>query len=74
MSIYPPLKASTELGIEKRCCSCGEFWPADVEFFNPMPSARDKLTPRCIACIKAGLWQFPPVQAGDYRDRWRRTG
>lgn len=23
----------TELGIEARCSKCGEFWPADGEFF-----------------------------------------
>jgi hypothetical protein len=62
MSMYAPLKAVTELGEEKRCRSCGEFWPADCEFFNPMPSSRDGLTPRCIACIKAGLWQYARIR------------
>jgi hypothetical protein len=50
----------TELGNEKRCLTCGEYWPADHEFFETMRSSRDGLTPRCIACIKARLWQLPP--------------
>lgn len=25
----------TELGLEKRCSKCGEFWPADTGFFSP---------------------------------------
>lgn len=44
---------------EKRCLTCGDFWPADHEFFQTMRSSRDGLTPRCIACIKARLWQMP---------------
>lgn len=55
-----PLKIVTELGEEKRCLCCGEYWPADAEFFDTMASSRDRLTPRCIACIKARLWQLPP--------------
>ncbi len=74
MSIDSPFKAVTELGIEKRCRSCGDFWPADCEFFAPMSSSRDGLTPRCIACIKAGSWQCTPIPASQYQDRHRRTG
>ena len=48
----------TELGQEKRCMSCGEYWPSDLEFFEVMRSSRDGLTPRCIACIKDKLWQM----------------
>lgn len=50
---------ASELGTEKRCRCCGEFWPADGEFFHPMRSSKDGLSQRCIACIKAGLWHFP---------------
>lgn len=53
-----PWKITTELGDEKRCMACGEYWPADHEFFNTMRSGRDGLTPRCIACIKAGEWRY----------------
>ncbi len=38
--------------------SCGEYWPADIEFFDVKTSSRDGLTPRCIACIKAKVWQL----------------
>ncbi|WP_020656111.1 hypothetical protein [Massilia niastensis] len=63
MSYYAPMKMVTELGNEKRCRVCGEFWPADHEFFEPMRSSRDGLTPRCIACIKARLWHLPMQSA-----------
>jgi hypothetical protein len=53
------LKLLTELGLEKRCLTCAEYWPADHEFFETMRSSRDGLTPRCIACIRARLWQLP---------------
>lgn len=51
-------KIVTELGDEKYCMSCGEYWPADLEFFGAMRSARDGLTPRCLACIQARNWQL----------------
>jgi len=53
-----PLKAVTELGEEKQCVSCGEYWPADIEFFEAKRSSKDGLSPRCIACIKAKVWQL----------------
>jgi len=56
--LYAPLKTITELGEEKRCLTCGEYWPADTEFFESQASSRDGLTPRCIACIRARLWDF----------------
>jgi hypothetical protein len=59
MSYYAPMKVITELGNEKRCRVCGEYWPTDHEFFEPMRSSRDGLTQRCIACIKAKLWHLP---------------
>ncbi|CAN7248580.1 hypothetical protein LJR289_000982 [Pseudoduganella sp. LjRoot289] len=67
MSIYTPRKIISELGDEKRCLSCGEYWPADHEFFDTMRSARDGLTPRCIACIKSRLWQMPARAVGQAR-------
>ena len=57
MSPYAPQKTVTELGEEKRCMSCGEYWPADAEFFEAMRSSRDGWSPRCIACIRAKIWQ-----------------
>lgn len=53
-----PAKAVTELGEEKQCTSCGEYWPADTEFFTAMRSSKDGLSPRCIACIKAKEWRL----------------
>lgn len=53
-----PLCVETEIGIEKRCLTCGEYWPADAEFFEPKPRSKDRLSPRCIACIKARNWAY----------------
>jgi hypothetical protein len=38
----------TELGVEKRCRCCKEFWPADEEFFF---HHRNKLSSACKACL-----------------------
>jgi len=42
----------TELGVEKRCTRCGDWWPADEEFF-PKNRVRTKrgLSPWCKACF-----------------------
>lgn len=40
----------TELGIEKQCTACGEFWPADKEFFYSAGNGR--LMAQCIACCE----------------------
>ena len=55
---YAPIRTLTELGEEKRCLTCGEYWPADHEFFELRPKSRDGLSPRCIACTVAKTWQF----------------
>lgn len=65
MSIYAPITAQTELGKEKRCMACGEYWPSDQEFFEVMRSSRDGLSPRCIACIKDKLWQVARLRPED---------
>ena len=48
----------TELGREKRCPRCGEYWPATGEFFWPRSGRRSHLLrPWCHACeeeYKAG--------------------
>lgn len=49
-------KVVTELGDEKQCISCGEYWPADTEFFEARRATRDRLSNRCIACSKEGVW------------------
>ena len=40
--------AITELGSEQQCCSCGEFWPADEEFYVVRERS---LGYECKACI-----------------------
>lgn len=49
-------KAGVDIGDEKQCITCGEFWPADTEFFEPKLKTRDRLSSRCIACCKEGIW------------------
>jgi hypothetical protein len=44
---------------EKRCMTCGESWPANLKFFGAAKLTRDKLTPRCAACIKERCWARP---------------
>lgn len=52
-----PLQAVTELGVEKLCSACGEYWPADTEFFEAR-KLKDGLSSRCIACTRAGIWRL----------------
>lgn len=40
----------TELGIEKFCTSCQNWWPADREFFHRQPSGHLGLRSQCRAC------------------------
>ncbi len=47
---------TTEFGDEKRCMACGEYWPADAEFFAPRSATRDRLATRCLACAREGRW------------------
>ncbi|WP_157200829.1 hypothetical protein [Massilia sp. Root351] len=53
----------TEIGQEKRCITCGEYWPADAEFFEAAKKTRDRLSPRCIACIVEKTWSSVLVAA-----------
>ena len=36
--------------LEKRCSICGEFWPADTEFFYAQTDKCDGLKSSCRAC------------------------
>lgn len=47
----------SELGTEKLCLACREYWPADREFFAHAAS-KDGLSTRCLACIKARVWRL----------------
>ncbi|MBZ0104005.1 MAG: hypothetical protein K8H84_00090 [Sulfuricella denitrificans] len=44
----------TELGLEKRCSTCGEFFPADTEFFFSQKSRPEGISCACKACIVEG--------------------
>ncbi|MGK5079159.1 hypothetical protein [Janthinobacterium sp. HLX7-2] len=58
-----PLKLQTELGEEKRCLACCELWPADLEFFASQPAAKDRLSSRCLACIREKSWGSVPYRS-----------
>lgn len=45
-SQQPPLR-QTWYGMEKQCSRCGEWWPADAEFFN---YRLGRLVAACKAC------------------------
>lgn len=53
-----PARVRTELGEEKRCLACCEFWPADEEFFAGQRTAKDGLSSRCLACIREKMWGY----------------
>lgn len=36
--------------LEKRCCACKEYWPADTEFFYRHRGGADGLRDYCKAC------------------------
>lgn len=40
----------TPEGLEKRCCKCREYWPADNTAFYTAPSNPDGLYDWCKAC------------------------
>ena len=41
---------TTDLGEEKRCARCGEYWPADEEFFAACKNNKSGLHSYCRAC------------------------
>ena len=51
--------ALTEIGLEKHCCRCDSYWPADTEFFNPQIHKSGGLHDWCKACYS------------DWRAEWR---
>ena len=40
----------TDIGLERYCSKCEEFWPADTEFFWTAPSNATGLHCYCKAC------------------------
>lgn len=53
------LYVRTDLGLEKRCSRCGEYWPADTGFFLQRAESGDGLHNWCKACL------------ADWRQHWR---
>jgi len=47
---YHAAEQTTELGIERQCRYCGEFWPLD--FFERSPRCKYGRTLECNACRK----------------------
>ena len=47
----PKIYIHTELGIEKRCTGCNEYFPFDIEFFykNGFKKGVQQWTARCRA-------------------------
>ena len=45
------IRRQTELGVEKLCSCCNEWWPADGEFFYQNQARSDGLTGLCKACF-----------------------
>lgn len=37
--------------LHKKCSRCGDYWPADREFFYPSPQCRCGLHTYCRACF-----------------------
>jgi len=45
----------TELGLEKRCRKCGEYWPLDGEFWHIQKRGVGGFNSVCRACRIQGL-------------------
>lgn len=41
---------TSALGLQRRCCSCQEWWPADTDFFTRAAHAPGGLASLCKAC------------------------
>jgi hypothetical protein len=54
----PFFHITSELGVEKCCLACRQFWPADSEFFAPRNNSRNPLSQRCRACIAELFWGY----------------
>ena len=63
-----------ELGVQRRCPRCGEFWPEDHEFFYP--ARRGGFQAYCKACwhersAAAYIARRAQRDPDDQRRRWR---
>lgn len=57
--------ARSELGLEKRCTRCGEFWPFDTEFWFANTGKPDGAMDWCRACYTQWRWPEGRSQAAD---------
>ncbi|URL05938.1 hypothetical protein L4F92_07605 [Avibacterium sp. 21-595] len=55
----------TELGIELKCSCCGEFYPADKEFFYRCNKSKWGFHSWCKACYESNDKQIAK------RERWK---
>lgn len=63
--VMPRKTKMTDLGLEIECCKCGEFYPADTEFFYAQKNTKYGIHSWCKACYE----QQPSVIAK--RQRWQ---
>lgn len=54
--IDPDVLRVTELGIEKRCRKCREYWPLDGEFWHILKRGIGGFNSVCRACRIQGLY------------------
>ena len=47
------------IGLERKCSRCGEYWPADTEFFYFQPSASGGLNCYCHDCYRSVTGRQP---------------
>ena len=43
-------RITTELGTERRCTRCGDWWPEDADFFPARADRRGAFLSWCRAC------------------------
>lgn len=64
-----PALMETELGIERKCSKCGEWWPHDTEFYYADADGLGGLTSRCRACFAERYGR--ETKRGPHADRGR---
>ncbi len=57
--------AITGIGLERKCSRCGEYWPADTEFFYFQPSASGGLNCYCHDCYRSVTGRQPGQRVHD---------
>lgn len=52
----------SEIGREKKCSRCNEYWPADSVFFFTQQKTKDGLNDWCKACYSDWKQGLPPFK------------